>query len=118
MARPSVQRLSGIGFGECSTLHPLFAAFCLTRQDQCLLVLPAFEHGTGAVIEQEQHRQVERGDVLQIAAQQPRLQARSGGCTSQQIGGQALIRQRQASREAGPAGSAVVLLTKNQQAIE
>ncbi|MCY1422398.1 hypothetical protein D9M71_380750 [compost metagenome] len=119
VARASEQRLAAVLLGQFVDVHPLFAAVGLAGQDQrCAILAPLPQHGAATVAQQQEYRQVERGDAFQLAAQQASLQAGAGCRARQQIGAEALLRQRQAGAETGVADRAAVQAAENQQAVE
>ena len=67
--------------GQCFALDQHFTAVAFAEQDPRLIfVLPAHQHGTATVLEQQQRRQCNGRDLFQLALQQPALQpgTRSG----------------------------------------
>ncbi|MNZ81425.1 hypothetical protein D3C78_1000910 [compost metagenome] len=61
VARAGKQCLAGVFAGQLLALHPLFATGRFAGQDQrAALFVPATQHGTAPVLEQQQYRQVER----------------------------------------------------------
>ncbi|MCY1217424.1 hypothetical protein D9M72_293360 [compost metagenome] len=119
VARAGEQRAAAVFQGEDFHGHPLLATVGLAGQDQCpALAVEARQHRTAATLEEQQQRQVERRDAGKLATQQAPLQAGASRCAGQQLGGQALARQRQAAAQAGSAGRAAVQAAENQQAVE
>ncbi len=104
---------------EVLAVDPLFTAIGLARQDQQLVLRADLaQHGAAAVLEQEQHGQVERRDGFQRATQDATLQAGPGSGAWQQVCTQSLLGQGQPGRQAGAAGGAVVQVAKNEQSVQ
>ncbi len=65
--------------GQGLTLDDGFTAIAFAEQHLGLVfTLPAEQHGTPAVLEQQQRRHGNRGDRIELALQQPALQAGTG----------------------------------------
>ncbi|MCY1221648.1 hypothetical protein D9M72_337140 [compost metagenome] len=93
-----------------------FAAIALAeKQARLAVVVPAEHHRAAAFLEQQQRRHGDLRNLLQAPLHQAALQTRTGGGAGQQIGGQALFRQRQAAGEHGPVGGFVVQDAQRQQ---
>ena len=61
--------------GQCFALDQHFTAVAFAEQDPRLIfALPAHQHGTATVLEQQQRRQCNGRDLFQLALQQPALQ--------------------------------------------
>ncbi|MNF84476.1 hypothetical protein D3C84_668390 [compost metagenome] len=74
MPRTGKQGLSGVMFLQLFRADPLFSAVSFAGQNQHPTVLSiTTQDGRAAIVEQQHHGQVERGDVFKIAAQQARL---------------------------------------------
>ncbi|MNH97106.1 hypothetical protein D3C73_497980 [compost metagenome] len=97
----------------------MFAAVGFAGQDQHLAVLAiTTQHSRAAVVEQQQHGQVERGDVFEVAAQQARLQTGPGRCTGQQVQAQALVCHGEPGTEAGATDRRAVEFAEDQQTVQ
>ncbi|MNM82212.1 hypothetical protein D3C81_942370 [compost metagenome] len=112
------QGVTCVGLFQRLALYPLFAALSFAGQDQRPAILtPALQHGAAAVFKQQQHRQVERRNGLQLTLQYTPLQPCTRGSAWQQIRPQALLKQWQPTAQAGAAGRPTVQAAQNQQAI-
>ncbi|MNO68849.1 hypothetical protein D3C76_596920 [compost metagenome] len=116
---PGEQCLATVVFGQLLWAEPLFAAVGFAGQDQHLAVLAiTTQHSRAAVVEQQQHGQVERGDVFEVAAQQARLQTGPGRCTGQQVQAQALVCHGEPGTEAGATDRRAVEFAEDQQTVQ
>ncbi|MNZ41307.1 hypothetical protein D3C78_588550 [compost metagenome] len=112
------QSVTCVGLFQRLALYPLFAALSLAGQDQRPAIFaPALQHGAAAVVEQQQHRQVERRNGRQLTLQHTALQTGTRRSAWQQIRTQALLEQWQPTAQAGAAGRPTVQAAQNQQAI-
>ncbi|MNT45484.1 hypothetical protein D3C72_1820700 [compost metagenome] len=113
------KNLAGVVIGQQFAADQGLAAVAFAKQHPRLVfALPTQKHGTATVLEQQQRRHGNRGDVLQLALQDSPLQAGAGRCTGQQLDTQALLGQRQARCEHGRAGGFLVQHAQSEQTIQ
>ena len=111
--------LADVVLGQLLTLDQHFTAVAFAEQDSRLVfALPAHQHGTAPVFEQQQRGQCNCRNLFELALQQPPLQPGTRGGARQQLGAQPLRRQRQAGGEHGCAGGFLMQGTKRQQPVQ
>ena len=95
MARLGKETAPDIVLGQQGDIHQHLAPLAFAGHDARLLTFETQQQRTAAVLEQQQCRHGQRGNLLQAAPQPTPLQAGARRCTRQQLGAQALLRQRQ-----------------------
>ena len=113
------EHFTGVVIGQRLALDDGFTAVAFAEQHlRLVLTLPAEQHGTTAILEQQQRRHGNRGDRIELALQQPPLQTGAGRSPGQQVGGQLLCRQWQTGGQHRRAGGLLVQGAESQQPVE